>query len=144
MKFAPFLPIMALIACNAVSAQQVTEFRQPGDVLRFEIKFDGPDATKVRTVSLYFGFIGQPPKDQPGFDAGFPGDRVGPTSPNTYILEAKIPTNVASGDYKLFVNAQAETGSTQYEAGNQFQMPPFHIKNSRSFVPPAIIVTERR
>jgi hypothetical protein len=144
MRYLFSLPIVVVMACSAVSAQQITEFRQPGDVLRVEVKCDGPDAAKIKSVSLYLGMVGEAPKDQAGFDASFSGDRVNAVSPNTFIAEARIPNNIASGDYLLFVNAQAETGSTQYAAGRQFQMPPFHIRNPRTFVPPQITVTEKR
>jgi hypothetical protein len=52
MKNFLFLPAMAVIACSAVSAQQVTDFRRPGDVIRIEATFDGPEARKVNTISL--------------------------------------------------------------------------------------------
>jgi hypothetical protein len=137
---------MAVIACTAVSAQQVTDFRRPGDVIRLEIKFDGPDAAKIKQVLLSLNKPdGEPPKDQVGFNTSFGSNGwIGEVSPFTFRVEATIPTNIATGDYVLYVNAQAENGRTQYASGNQFKLPPFHIRNDKTFIPPTITVTERR
>jgi hypothetical protein len=130
------------VSAFAVSAQQVTEFRRPGDVIRVEVNFSGADADKVTSISLYLTATGSLPANQVGFQNGFGGNWTNATSPHTFVTEAKIPADAVTGDYKLFVNARGEAGSTQYTAGDQFQLPLFHIKNERSFVPPAIAVTE--
>jgi hypothetical protein len=136
---------MAVIALNAVSAQQVTDFRKPGDVIRVEIKFDGPDAGKIKQLSISLNKPdGQVPKDQIGFSTNFGSNWVQESLPLTFRVEVTIPPNIATGDYVLNVNAQAENGRTQYESGNQFKLPPFHIRNDKTFVPPMITVTERR
>jgi len=138
---------MAVIACTALSAQQVTEFRQPGDVIRLEIKFDGTDAAKIKQVLISFNKQGAgPTSDQVGFNTSFGNANgwVGESASLTFRVDATIPTNIATGDYILYVQAQAENGRTQYVAGDQFRLPPFHIRNDRTFVPPTITVTERR
>jgi hypothetical protein len=144
MKNLLYLPIMAVIACSAASAQQVTDFRRPGDTIRLEVKFDGPDASKISTVLLSLNAVGSvPASDQVGFQTSFNNPSwAGPTSPHTFDIEVVIPANAATGDYKLYVNARAEAGSTQYAAGEQFQLPLIHIRNNKNFVPPAISVTE--
>jgi len=139
------LTVMAVIALSAVSAQQVTEFRQPGDVIRFEIKFDGPDAAKIKRIILALNKPnGETPKDQVGFDTSFGSNGwTGEVSPLTFRVELTVPTNVATGDYVLSVIAQAENGRTQYVSGDQFKLPPFHVRNAKTFIPPTITVTER-
>jgi len=144
MKTLSFLPVLAAIMCSALAAQQVTDFRRPGDVIRIEVKFDGPDANKIKSIVLYLSAVGSIPGNQIGFQNGFGGDWTDAASPHTFETEVKIPANVATGDYKLSINARAEAGSTQYVAGDQFHLPLFHIKNERSFVPPTVTVTERR
>ena len=109
--------IAALLGGSLLAAQEVTEFKRPGDVIRLEIKFDGPDAPKVKTVSLYLGTNANPANNQAGFANWFQTGEFGPSSPNTFDVDAKIPNNVATGDYILSVNAQAETGRTTYAAG---------------------------
>jgi len=139
------LLVFALIACSAVSAQQVTDFRKPGDVIRLEIKFEGQDASKIKRVSAAFNIpSGATPVNQNGFGASFGGDAAVETAPHTYVVEAKVPNSAATGDYFAYINVQAEDGGTQYIAGQQFQLHPFHVKNDRSFVPPTITVTELR
>src|ERR1700677_3318688 len=72
MKLAVFLPVMAVIASSAISAQQVTDFRQPGDVIRLEIKFDGTDAAKVKQILVSISKQGSGPStDQIGFNTSF-------------------------------------------------------------------------
>ena len=146
MKNLLFLSVIVVIACSAVSAQRVTDFRRPGDTIRVEVKFDGPDASNISTVLLSLNAVGSvPASNQAGFQTSFtnPG-WSGPTSPHTFDLEVVIPATVATGDYKLYVNARAEAASTQYVAGEQFQLPLVHIRNNKNFVPPAITVTELR
>jgi hypothetical protein len=136
---------MAAIACSAVSAQQVTDFRRPGDVIRVEIKFEGADAEKITQVSLYLAKPdGTVPKDQTGFSTGFGGQSFGATGHRTFQADVKIPENVVTGEYVLYVNAQGGIGSTQYATGKDFQLSPFHIRNDGTFTPPKITVTERR
>jgi hypothetical protein len=148
MKNLYFLSVLAAIACSALAAQQVTavsDFRKPGDSIRLEIKFDGQDASKIKRVSASFNILdGAAPINQKGFGTSFGGDAAVETAPHTYVVEVKVPNSAATGDYFAYINVQAEDGGTQYVAGQQFQLHPFHIKNDRSFVPPAITVTELR
>ncbi len=138
--------VTAVIACHAVSAQQVTDFRRPGDVIRLEIKFEGPDAPRIKQVLISLNKPdGAPPKDQAGFTTSFgSGGWIGEVSPLTFRVEATIPPNIATGDYVLYVQAQAESGRVQYAAGDQFKLPPFHIRSDKTFIPPTITVTEKR
>jgi hypothetical protein len=139
------IAIAALLGGSLLAAQKVTEFKRPGDIIRLEIKFDGPDATKVKTVSIRLNATVGPPSDQSQFRTSFTSSKsFPPTSPNTFYADATIPDTIASGDYVLYVDAQAETGGAQYTSGNQFQLPPFHIRNERTFKPPQITVLERR
>jgi hypothetical protein len=84
---------MAVMAC-AVSAQQITEFRQPGDVIRLEIKFDGADAPKIKTISLYLNAQTNPSDDQAGFMNWAQTQQFGATSPGKFLVEMKIPGTV--------------------------------------------------
>ena len=83
--------------------------------------------------------------DQVGFGTSFGnGGWTSESAPLIFRVEATVPTNVSTGDYILYINAQAENGRTNYAAGEQFKLPPIHVKNDRTFVPPSITVTERR
>lgn len=140
------LSIVAFLVIGLLHAQQAKELpRHPGEVLRFEVKFEGPDTAKVRTVSL--GLQATPtttkPSNQSGFISGFSSEKsVEASSPGIFRPEIKIPDNAMSGDYYLIVSAQADTGNVGYEAGKQFQLHLFHIENTRTFTPPTITVKE--
>src|SRR5208282_4476741 len=91
MKHFLSIPLITAMVCHAVSAQQVTDFRRPGDVIRVEIKFDGPDAEKITHVSLYLSKPdGSAPKDQIGFAVGFNGPNYSPSSPHTFTLKSQF------------------------------------------------------
>jgi hypothetical protein len=148
-NMSPFklLLITAVLGIVPISAQpqpsEVTEFRKPGDALHFEVKFNGPDADKIRSVSIDFNVTGnKPTADQTGFQRSFGGPTFTASSPRTFVVEAKIPETACSGDYRVYVNVQSDSGSFQYVSGEQFQMPLIHIRNDRTFTAPQITVTE--
>lgn len=141
MKFAPFLSVMALIACNAVSAQQVTDFRQPGDVIRLEVKFDGSDAAKIQKVIASLERTSPALDDQVNFHANISTGWTSETSPHTFDVEIKIPDDIGTGEYRLTIIALSPYGQTNYVAGQQFQLATFHIRNPAKFTPPGIQVT---
>ncbi|HUE04886.1 MAG TPA: hypothetical protein VMR62_35365 [Bryobacteraceae bacterium] len=137
--------IAALLGGSLLAAQEVTEFKQPGDIIRLEIKFDGPDAAKIKSISIQFGTNAAPSVDQGGFSTSFRSEKTfEPSAPNAFYADATIPKDVASGDYFLRINAQVETGLFQYVSGDQFQFPPFHIRNGKTFKPPKVTVLERK
>jgi hypothetical protein len=64
-----------------------------------------------------------------------------PLSRGRFVVEIKIPEDVATGDYLLAVNSQTETGSVLYSDGQQFHLHPFHVRNPKTFIQPNISVT---
>jgi hypothetical protein len=137
------IAIAAILGGSLLAAQEVTEFKRPGEVVRFEIKFSGPDAAKVKAVSLQLNAKVGPSGDQSGFTTVFTSTKsFGPSAPNTFEAEAKVPENIASGDYVLYINAQAETGAARYESGQQFQLPLLHVRNDSMFKAPQVAVVE--
>lgn len=138
-----FAVLLALSFSQAQDAHPLP--RHPGDVIKFEVKFDGPNADKIKTVNVLLRLRAAVPQDHDGFSAGFGGDSVQSSAPNTFRPEIKIPDNAASGDYFLDVNAAADgsAGSASYRDGAQFHLNPIHIENTRTFVPPHITVTEQ-
>jgi hypothetical protein len=115
--------------------------RHPGDVIKFEIKFDGPNADRIKTVNAGLGMRVGPPKDQAGFTNGFGGRSNSPSSPNTFVVEMTVPDNIATGDYFLNVGANATEGSANYSDGQEFNVPAVHIENPKTFMPPGVKVT---
>jgi hypothetical protein len=130
-----------LLSLGIAQAQQATELaKHPGDTLKFEIKFDGPDAGKIKQVFLYLGSVPGRAPDQPGFDAGFRGNDAQLIGANTFKADITIPDNAATGDYILYVTANANPGGFQYKGGDQFPMHFIHIENPNTFRPPHIEV----
>jgi hypothetical protein len=137
------LLICGLLTFAIAQAQQAMPLaRHPGDVIKYEIKFDGPNADRIKTVNAGLGIRGPIPKDQAGFSGGFgTNGPVGPSSPATFKVELTVPPNIATGDYYLGVNAHADEGSAGYSDGQDFNLPPVHIENPKMFTPPGIKVT---
>ena len=93
--------LTVLLACSISQAQEAHPLpRHPGDVIKFEIKFDGPNAGKIDSVSGGLGLRSAVPKDQAGFRPGF-GANGSPLAPDTFRLELTVPNNAATGDYYL-------------------------------------------
>lgn len=144
--FRPLTPVSIaftiLLACGLSQAQEAKELaRHPGDTIKFEVKFDGPDAAKIRTVSLYLQRRGPAPANQAGFDGGFRGKSF-PAIADAFHPEITIPDNAMTGDYFLSVSAAADTGNVPYTAGEQFQMHNFRIENPKTLTPPKITIKE--
>lgn len=116
--------------------------RHPGDVIKFEIRFDGPNADKIKSVDAGLGIKGPIPKDQSGFRGGAGANSGPPVSPDAFRVEIKIPDNIATGDYVLGIGANAAEGSAGYQDGQDFHIAPIRIENPRTFVPPSITVKE--
>jgi len=132
--------VLSLCPCRAQEAQPLP--RHPGDVIKYEIKFDGQNAERIKSVYARMNTGQQPPKDQAGFATQISTNgEIQATSPRTFIIEMRVPDNLASGEYKLFIGANAGEGSATYSDGQDFNIPPVSIENPKKFAPPAIKVT---
>jgi hypothetical protein len=132
-----------LLSLSTMQAQEAKVLpRHPGDVIKFEIKFDGPNADKIKSVDAGLGIKGPIPKDQSGFRGGTGANSGPPVSADAFRVEIKIPDNIATGDYVLGIGANAAEGSAGYQDGQDFHVAPFRIENPRTFVPPSITVRE--
>jgi hypothetical protein len=116
--------------------------KHPRDVIKFDIKFDGPNAARIKTIGGGLSLRVGASKDQSGFRGGFGAGGIPPASLNTFHFELTVPNDIATGDYFLGISANADEGSASYQAGQEFQLPPIHIENPKTFVPPAVTVKE--
>ena len=136
--------IIGLLSSAFVRAQETPKPlpRHPGDVVKYEIKFDGSNAEKIKTVSTRMYLDGTIQKDQSGFTPQFntPG-QVQPIAPTTFIVEMKVPPDIATGEYRLYVNAYATEGSVQYSDMQDSNVPAIRIENPAMFTPPGIKFT---
>jgi hypothetical protein len=137
------LVVAALLSLSFLQAQEAKVLaRHPGDVIKYQVKFEGPNAERIKNVTASLNLRSAAPKDQAGFNSGF-GTRgpVPPSSPKTFTVEMTVPENTATGDYYLFVVARADEGSAEYQDGQGFTTPVIHIDNPKKFSPPEITVT---
>jgi hypothetical protein len=135
--------LAVLLACSLSKAQDARVLpKHPGDTIKFEVKFDGPTADKIKTIGAGLNTRMGAPKDQSGFTTSFGANNISPSSPNSFRLEMTVPNNIATGDYFLNIGARADEGSAGYQDGQEFKLPPIHIENPRTFTPPAITVKE--
>jgi hypothetical protein len=129
-----------LLGLGIADAQQAKELTLSGnDVLRVEVKFNGPNADKVTSVYLAIASTDPALPDQPGFGNGFNGSEAKAVTPMIFKPEIKIPESAVDGDYKLSVIAIAGPFRPSYEAGKDFKYPVIHIKN-QTFTRPSIEV----
>jgi hypothetical protein len=144
MKSVVGIALAVLLACGLSQAQDARVLpKHPGDTIKFEVRFEGPNADKIKTIGAGLNTRVGAPKDQSGFSTSFgTQQRISPSSPNTFRFELTIPNNIANGDYFLNIGADATEGSAAYQDGQEFNLPPIHIENPKTFVPPAITVKE--
>ena len=100
------LYVVALALIGQAYGQSVK--RHPGDVLHYQVKFEGGDASKLTAASVHFQTRDQPPADQQLFNSQFGGNCGAPVAPGTFECSVKIPEDISNGTYKLF---QVNTGS---------------------------------
>jgi hypothetical protein len=132
-----------LLSLGIASAQEAKTLpRHPGDVIKYEIKFDGPNADKMKSLLASMGLTTSVPKDQSGFASSFGTTGwISPSSPATFKVEMTVPPDIATGDYSLSLTARADEGRANYANGQDFTVPPIHIENPKKFTPPGVKVT---
>ena len=130
-----------MLSFSFAHSQEVKEQpKHPGDVLKFEVKFDGPDSDKIKSVSLSLGLKEGARNDQVGFNEGF-GAEGNPVPPHTYRFEARVPENIASGVYELnSVSVRTDAGNFTYRTPQDFQPLTYKIENPKTFTPPKVTV----
>ncbi len=134
----------AVLLVGRTVAQEAKELPlHPGDTIKLEVKFDGTDSDKIKTVRAGIRSKATVPTNQVGFDAGFDGNEVSKSPSGEFTSEIKIPENAASGDYYAVVMAFTGLGGTTYKSGTDFQLHDFKIDNQRTFTPPHISVKEK-
>ena len=133
--------VTCLLSLSVMQAQQAQPLaRHPGDVIKYEIKFDGPNADRIKSVNAGLGLRTQIPKDQAGFAGGISENNIQPSAPKTFELSFKVPENIADGDYYLNFSALAAEGFGNYSDGQEFNVPAVRIENPKKFTPPAVSV----
>jgi hypothetical protein len=135
--------IVALLSSAFAQAQEAHPLpRHPGDIIKFEIKFDGLNAGRIKSLNAGLSLRAPVAKDQAGFRTGFGAGAGSPSSPDTFRLEFTVPDNAATGDYYLNFSAIATEGSGDYSDGQEFNLSPIRVENSKTFTPPGVTVKQ--
>jgi hypothetical protein len=113
----------------------------PGETIKLEIKFSGPDASKFTNIYPAFNITTDVHHDQPGFTTNLSGT-CKPVPPDAFDCDFLIPPGAATGDYNLTVDARSQLGQIVYRAGDQFQLHLFHVENSTTLATPGITVKQ--
>src|SRR5438132_13487562 len=104
---ATLLAAFALLTFSLLFAQEAKELpRHPYEVLKFVVKFEGPDASKVKFVRVELRLTSPLRPEQATFPQRLPGETSPATGPSTFNPEIKIPQNAPTGDYLLHVYAE--------------------------------------
>jgi hypothetical protein len=132
---------ISTISCLLQGQEAQPLARHPGDVIKYEIKFNGRNADKIQQVTAGMSLRIGAPKDQAGFNQNFGTNGwIGPSSPTTFKIEMTVPANAATGDYYLSITGRADEGAANYQDGQEFNTPPIHIENPKTFTPPGVKV----
>jgi hypothetical protein len=124
----------SLIAQTAQGPMGIRQHYKPGDTLRYTVTFDGDP--NFDNVSIYFA-AGEVPPDQSGLTNSFGVGRAKKAGPGKFDVEGEIPSNAASGTYRLsgVQTRIAPNGAKSYDAaefhetvevdnGVRYEFPP--------------------
>jgi hypothetical protein len=114
--------VLLIVATTSLIAQTgpvpmgIRQHYKPGDTIRYTVTFDGDP--NFDNVSIYFA-AGQVSPDQSGLTNGFNAGRSKKSGPGRFEVEGEIPSNVASGTYRLssVETRIAPNGAKGYDAG---------------------------
>ncbi len=122
--------------------QQPSVKRHPGDVLHYQVKFEGGDVAKLAGASVHLRTQDSPPANQQSFDSSFSGSCGAPVSPGVFQCSVTIPDSVRNGSYQLFeVDTGTRIAGTSYQ--QDFGVPAIPIENPNTFTKPSkVTVTE--
>jgi hypothetical protein len=130
-----------LLSLSIAQAQDTKEAWVPGKVIKLEVKFDGPDASRINMIYGSLSTLAQRPADQAGFSNSIPANGV-PISSGIFHLEFTIPETVIPGDYTLSMDVRAPGIQLSYNDGQQFHFHAFHIENHGTFAQPSVTIKE--
>jgi hypothetical protein len=139
------LALAGFALCSTAFAQEIISPYHPGDVIHILVKFFGPDAGKINSAAASLEISAQKiPKDQPNFATSlYVSDWRPSGEPNTFDVSVKIPTDQASGEYRIgFVRGIINEPSVvlPYQAPADFKERTYTIDNPRRIVRPSVEV----
>jgi hypothetical protein len=135
--------VVILVALGSTASAQTPPqpVYHPGDMIHVSATFAGPDAAKISSVQMYLS-IPQAPTGQAGFMIDIGAGESKRTGPDTFEVSYTIPTNQASGEYRLnqmtvIIDQQAPVRYT-YHSPDDFPVKTFKIENPKTLAKPTI------
>jgi hypothetical protein len=130
------IAICALAVAAYGQQAQPSVKRHPGDVLHYQVKFEGGELAKVTVVNLNFRTSDPIPADQQGLTNGFGGPCVKSVAVGVWDCSVTIPDRVWNGNYRVNgVGVGAGTSLGKYYE-EDLHVPLVPIENSAMFIPP--------
>jgi len=136
--------LFALLFVSSVKAQAPV-YKQ-GDIIRVQVKFDGPDASKISSVNFYAKTDKPTNPNQPNFAQDFGTNQCGGSTrkdDHTWEASCVVRGNQASGEYQIIEISAQLTLSPNGVVGFSYpkgDFPPitFKIENSNTAAKPGI------
>ena len=136
------LALAGMSVCSVALGQEVTETHtyKTGESIKLEVSFSGPGASEIRAVGMQLIIQSPHLADQEGFLDQVIGGNPKRSSPTSFTLSLPVPTNAATGDYQLVIDANPEAGGViAYKTPSDFQLP-IRIENDVHIKKPKITV----
>jgi len=135
--------IVLTTSLHGQQPQQSSVTRHPGDVLHYQLTFQGIDVGKIRSASIRLRSAAPIPPNQSGFTNGFGGGCTKSATADTFDCAVTIPPNIADGDYRVITVSVNATPAGGYDYNQEFSVPGVPIQNPGTFTPPKLTVTEK-
>ncbi|MGD1073518.1 MAG: hypothetical protein ABSB15_25685 [Bryobacteraceae bacterium] len=114
----------------------------PGAMIRVNVTFAGSDAMKISRVWMNLSLTTPIQIGQAGFLDSIGSGESKKTAPDTFEVSYTIPTNQASGEYRLEqINTIIDQDAPirfSYGSPDSFPVRTFKIENSKTIVKPTI------
>jgi len=138
--------IVVALAVFAVPVKAQGPVYKQGDIIRIQVKFDGPDASKISSVNFYAKADKPTNPNQPNFAQDFGSNQCGSSTrkdDHTWEVSCVIRGNQASGEYQILEISATLTVSPNGAVGFSYpkgEFPPitFKIENSNTVAKPGI------
>jgi hypothetical protein len=142
-SYRKWLFAVVAIASSSIALGQipVPSAYHPGQEIRISVTLNGVDASKVKAVAANLSIPGVS-KDQAGFAISLFTQESKQVGPNTFEVTFRIPSNLASGQYRLdqirALTGEAPQLTVFYGSPDDFPNVTFRIENPERFIRPGI------
>jgi hypothetical protein len=117
----------------------------PGHAVVYDVKFDGPDASRIQYVYLHLTLRTPKRPDQSNLPEQLSSTGYGVDANGVFHIAYTIPDAAASGEYEVSISAGIPNNLIQFQYTNVdgLSLPPITIQNDNTIKRPHITVTAR-